>query len=1165
MVADPERDVLAPLSAFSLALSGDWHRWQETWKQLSALSPALQSVSLPRTLLEDKRTYKEVFAAALNLLLPTFDLVICDESHNLRGGAGHGAARNRTVAVALGGLTPHVPHALPWDFSAAPRVQRLLCLTATPVEHDFAEMARQAEVFGLKEERGLPRGVGVDIQQLRDHEADDEERKDAARRLVVRRLHELHPAGHSGPGLTKNQYRREWRHGGLESWDAQLPLASPQEQLLVALVQKRVMGLLHQQGRASAGRAAMPSFQMGMLSSFESFHETLAGQQQAEQSSFDGEDQTRNQDDRKGLDSLTVDDICRSYRARFGTAPPHPKMDTVAEHLAGWASEGDKSLVFVRRIRTTEELADKVSDKLSRWLIERLEAELPSALWGHWMKVKEAWAAERRKKLTARQAALTGDDESDEGGVDSFFAWFFRGAGDKGHHVTLSTGARLRRQCFQSAQHPWSVLFHDDHVAWLVDEPLSEWVAARSFALEVGARNWMPDVQRPGPRHRFEAWQAAGLELLAMEDGGVRGRCARWLLEQLYPLRRAKPFDGEPGAPADGIGVATFFSTLRRHPLGDLLWPDALAVPDPNTPDGLARIRSREHRRELMASTLRLGHPAVDLWTVAVKLAGAFEVTAGDAAPVGSLADALLERLHLQREDIVSQSTHTAWKELSQLAAHHALLVDVNFPDVVEEPLHRLTRYFQDHLSRQAPAIAMHGGSKSQQAMTQFRMPGYPLVIVATDVLQEGVDLHTFCARVVHYGIAHTSSATEQRTGRVDRIGSLVHRRLDLEDDASKLQVHYPHLTDTIEPLQLQVLYQRMDRFLKMVHDGLGSAEAEPSRVNLDLQKVRQLSYRMPPEDRLVSAFEVREEDLEGGPLSPALAIDIDRGGIEAELARWSPRPNSEVGSYRWTGDALVRDGALVEASPDVAEAQRQPFVVELRTRRDGRGLLLRVESPLGHIDLHHGQTAGKLLREQAALRGACMVSREAHRTRPWVEVRCELPLGDGSDTRTRLQWALTTAVCQAARYARGGRHAGYSLDADIGHRSNMSAIRAALQDAPDIEASPAGRLVATVKLGQRSQSVRVTPVDHNWWQFRSRIARLAALSRKVQVTDLARLLLQVNQDSELVRISRDKDSLWATFELPVGSPDSDAVNAVRRVAGVADRWELVWVGDDIE
>ena len=74
-------------------------------------------------------------------------------------------------------------------------------------------------------------------------------------------------------------------------------------------------------------------------------------------------------------------------------------------------------------------------------------------------------------------------------------------------------------------------------------------------------------------------------------------------------------------------------------------------------------------------------------------------------------------------------------------------------------------------------------------------MPGFPLALVTTDVLQEGEDLHTFCSRVIHYGITWTPSAMEQRTGRIDRIGSLFQRAFDgleLEpSDSDWIQVYY--------------------------------------------------------------------------------------------------------------------------------------------------------------------------------------------------------------------------------------------------------------------------------------------------------------------------------------------------------------------------------------
>ena len=1034
LVTDPDRDVLAPLSAFSFGLGSEPAKWQGTWRKLAKLSPLLPS-RLPADLCREgqKQVFKEVYAAALNLLLPDFDLVICDESHNLKAGARHGAARNRTLAIALGGWEPDIDKSLPWSAPRLPHVQRLLCLTATPVEHDFAELPRQSEVFGLHEERGLPPEVSTELGTLRDPQRAG--RKDTARHFVIRRLHELFPKQHTGrQGLTKNLYRREWRHGGMESWDDELERAGPRERLVVALVQKRVLQLLHQRGKASADRAAMPSFQMGMLSSFESFHQTLSNKLEKEQT-FDGDDQTRDQDDRKGLDSATVDALCQSYRETFGSAPPHPKMDQAARKLGRWASRGDKSLVFVRRVRTTEELADKVGDELSRWLRERIAKEMPPKLQARWLEIDAAYLAERRSKTDVRPVADSGDDESDTGGADTFFSWFFRGDGQSAHHVNHTTGAWLRRRCFQDARHPWSVFFHDDHVGWLLGDAATWWADVNQEELARRARTWMTKAENIGPRHRFEAWQAAGLQLLEEREGGNVGACARWLINQLYIKQRSSPFEGEIGRPRDGIGVETFFSSLRQHALGELLWPGAIEIPDVSIEAGRKTLHEREVRRELMASTLRLGHPFTDLWATAVWHVGAFEVPGAAAPPLRGLCEALLQRLGRQRVAASMQANppHTAWRELSLLASQHQLLVDVNFPDVGDTSIHGLSRYFQNHLSRQNPVVAMHGGSKSQQALTQFRMPGYPMVLVSTDVLQEGVDLHTFCGRVVHYGIAHTSSATEQRTGRVDRIASLVHRRMLPGRDETMLQVHYPHLMDTIEPLQLDVLYRRMDHFMKMMHDGLATTEAEPSRIALDLSQQREVRYPEPPKDRLESAFEVQPGDLAGGPLCAAPAIDLDVEIIERLLAKMCPRTAHTPESQIWWGEFLVGDDFVVD---DGGEAEcehdlwrRQPATIELRTRRDGEGLLLRVESPIGQLDLSDGRTAGRLLRRQEALAGVSLVSQAPGSRRPWISLRCDLPVN--GDLLAKLDHAIEAVCVQADQLEREFTAEGQDLGLD--------------------------------------------------------------------------------------------------------------------------------------
>ena len=1008
MSSDADRDVLATMSAFSFGLVDDEpESWQAEWRQLAALAPYLPT-RLPPGLIQNKWQFKQVYAAALNLVLPQFDLVVCDEAHNLRAGANHGAARNLTMAAALGGRRDGLPP-LPWSEPGTPRVARLLCLTATPVERRYIELARQAEVFGLDRHPDLPPGVCADIEALRGATGTEDTRKDVARRYVIRRLQELRPDGLKvGEGLTKNQYRLEWRRGGVHDYDQQLPFASDREKLMVALVQKRVVEVLHETGARQADGTFLPSFQMGMLSSFESFSETIANKVEgAQEQVYDGEDQTRDAAERQGVDSRIVDRICRSYRETFGASPPHPKMDQVADQVAKWAIAGDKTLVFVRRVRSTEELADKISQRMDDALITRVQGDLPTAARREFEPWLAAWRKERQRADAQRALATTGDDDEDAGGADSFFAWFFRGSGKEDHQVA----AKLRRDTLQRPAHPWSIFFLDNHVLWLFgDDPaaLGRWADTRAEALIAGARRLMPDVEKPGPRHYFEAWQAAVLVLLAAEQPDTAiGRVARDAQLRIYPQRRKSDWTGEVQEGERWFLRETFFSRLRQSDLCAKLWPGAGTIPH----DGREALTEREIRRELIGSTLRLGHPFVDVWLTAVGLLGQLSGTGAETAvSPEQLADALLVRLRRQRD--AGDRSHHAWHELTELAAHHRLLLDVNFSDVKGTDLDKLTRYFQSHLSRQSPALAVHGGSKSAQALTQFRMPGYPLVLVATDVLQEGVDLHTFCARVVHYGIAHSSSATEQRTGRIDRIGSMVHRNFRDDDDVSRLQVHYPHLMDTVEPLQLRELYRRMDLFLRLVHDGLGWVEEETSRVSLNAGMQQDLAYPAPPVDRLNTAFDVvgagPTSDIVGGPLLLLNDVFREPDTLDAAIRELVGQVRLAEGEPRWVGELRL-------PQPNGGHPRRQPVSVALRTRRDGRGAYLRVSSPVGAVDLSDGRTAGKFLRRQSTLVGVVVTIEErGPRRKPFIVVRCDLPLPEYQDPTPRIRRALDAIAHQA-------------------------------------------------------------------------------------------------------------------------------------------------------
>jgi superfamily II DNA/RNA helicase len=56
--------------------------------------------------------------------------------------------------------------------------------------------------------------------------------------------------------------------------------------------------------------------------------------------------------------------------------------------------------------------------------------------------------------------------------------------------------------------------------------------------------------------------------------------------------------------------------------------------------------------------------------------------------------------------------------------------------------------------------------------MLTFNTPFFPEVLIASSVMAEGVDLHQQYCHVIHHDLDWNPSTLEQRTGRVDRIGS---------------------------------------------------------------------------------------------------------------------------------------------------------------------------------------------------------------------------------------------------------------------------------------------------------------------------------------------------------------------------------------------------------
>ena len=202
--------------------------------------------------LRSKDTFKENFARAVCCALPIFDLVIVDEGHNLKGGLHSKAWRNRLLALTMGCEPDGRP--TPHGFRQyGARAKQVLILSATPLEDDYRHVWNQLAVLGLKEPAA----------GLEDEHRTEEEKKENPFPFSNSSCKRVRIGDHS---LTKNLYRREWRNGGVDVHDEPLLTPDERQQLVVALVQKKVSELLEHE-------RFNHSFQIGMLASFPGFLE----------------------------------------------------------------------------------------------------------------------------------------------------------------------------------------------------------------------------------------------------------------------------------------------------------------------------------------------------------------------------------------------------------------------------------------------------------------------------------------------------------------------------------------------------------------------------------------------------------------------------------------------------------------------------------------------------------------------------------------------------------------------------------------------------------------------------------------------------------------------------------------------------------------------------
>ena len=832
---------------FSIKLGKD--TWESKLDELRDPLPAWWSKKRKKA--KRKEDVKDQYAEALNYVLPTFDLVVIDEAHNFKHNFDS-SARNIVLSKMLGCREEDRN-----DTNIRRRVNHALLLSATPYDRDLEQLRNQLKLVGKGQL--LPEDFGDESQKK-------QKIQESLSKFMVRRFNtlEINHKPH-----TRNMYRYERRSGK----GAEICLESNEQKLITALVQKKVLELLDKKATEDK-KGSSPSFQMGMLASFESYADSSIGLVE-----FDSDSSEK--DNEGAEDRHIIGAISKSYiDAGLGTTLPHPKMDEISKQLNDIVFKGGKKhIVFVRRVKSVKELKHKLDNYYNQWIFAYLENSLrgESAWDDHPInrvisKYEEVSRRDRDDNISGDEHQEGESDEAISKGEnqvmksgnaedkqlprnDTIFNWFFRGKTPKEAKECLGN--------FTSPQELREIL--DTKKGTRLMEV--NWASA--ICNELGL-NLDETCEKHGPRitslaqnytgGSFHASQFGFLEWCKKEKSLLGIEKYLPSIEKIsnyFSSIKKRGSNLKIEEVVDNLKTWTLFDAMReKELLVDLFppldkgapsnYPSVFKALDGDKEEGKdkALLKKLDVHIHLLSMCLRRGHGFIDLYISWLRQGEkSLEKDSGKAW----MAD-FVDRLKEQQG-----KGFNTYQELSGLSKHLDLIIKTNLSNVHDTDREGYRQYFSRMLNLIVPTVGATGETSGRSAQARnFRMPGYPLILISTNVFQEGEDLHTFCDSVLHYGLSNSPVSIEQKTGRVDRVGSQAQRRLlKLDTSPNKdqlIQVSFPFVRESIEALQVRQLCRNINEFI-LSFDKFQRNTAKNDGVNIqdvsDTSKIPELTQKL--------------------------------------------------------------------------------------------------------------------------------------------------------------------------------------------------------------------------------------------------------------------------------------------------------------------------------
>ncbi|MFD2514215.1 helicase-related protein [Pontibacter locisalis] len=795
-------------------------------------------------------TLRKLIAYLLNIKSEKINCLIIDEAHNYKHGLGtedhDHAIRNEVTARFLGAVKdekllkqfPSLKNEIKF-----PLAEKVVCLSATPKDRSLLEIKNQFSCF-TSNHTLVNAFTPKDVEQK-------------LKTFLIRGNMEYNI---SDATISRNQCRYEHRQGNVNKSETAEPLNIEDDfnSVFWQLLQYKSIKHLNQKHNAS--------FEIGMLAGFESYRLDLDKAIKPTQWDENGEEITEGKEyeytskrsEKVSHDFNVIKKLLESYSTTFKDIPPHPKQSKLEDEVINQLKRQEKSLIFVRRVATAHELERRLTQRFEKEVI--LDCYLKFD--GRYLKYNTSEVKKLKDRFSERYISEK---------LPNFFTVLQKSSKIKKLLLIKNTTEQQSLEwlnfTFESLEvdsplrniiikfidkgskavpkkltEPFVEVLEDSYLDWQNTQNASTMEAEEDDDDEPAGNFFNSYFRkgRPGYNFRQKLYRENWFELNL------------FLLINHYKLIEYDP--NELSTVLQGVHIkeeskkSQIFESYQQAYKGFLIsngiigpsstQVDKKGLEELTVDTFLTSLLLQECKREFDDWVhKRMRKLDVELLTKDFEVLGSILKSVfrnGSGLLPAFVADAAGGAFDVTLRDLIIKEDapfHFVLKEIKTILLDYDLIIGTIFQE-------RDSKKVSTTLRGLTPVVGISGQAKRDRSIvaSQFRTPGYPYVLVTTDIFKEGEDLHTYCQNVYHYGIAWNPSDMEQRTGRIDRINSLSYRKLNknkVVDFDNKIHVFYPYLSQSVEVNQVIRLLENINKFVRTFNDIEANVNYN-SRVEVD-------------------------------------------------------------------------------------------------------------------------------------------------------------------------------------------------------------------------------------------------------------------------------------------------------------------------------------------